>query len=255
MVQVMRTQRYSTYAFSAFVAMHLTNTSIIPLITQSVAKSESYLLLTRPYYQNRPFEPLLIGIPLVVHIASGLGLRLIRRRSAGKRFASSADKLSLSERKKLWPPVSVISATGFASIFLVQGHAIINRAVPLWTEGSSANVGLEYVAHGISKHPVLARVGFAALVWTAVFHMTWGWAKWLGWTPQQVTSAVVKEGQSVEAVKNRRWYTINGVMIGTVALWMAGAMGVVGRNGPAVGWVAAVYDGMYENIPIFGRWY
>src|SRR3978361_1016318 len=46
-----RIQKYSSYAFTAFGLAHITNTSIIPLITRSVPESERYLLLTRPYYQ------------------------------------------------------------------------------------------------------------------------------------------------------------------------------------------------------------
>lgn len=40
-------QKYSTYLFSAFAGAHIANTSIIPLVTQSVPASESFLLLTR----------------------------------------------------------------------------------------------------------------------------------------------------------------------------------------------------------------
>ena len=47
-----RIQRYSSYTFSAFLAAHVTNTSLIPLLTRSVQSSDAYLLLTRPYYRE-----------------------------------------------------------------------------------------------------------------------------------------------------------------------------------------------------------
>jgi hypothetical protein len=147
--------------------------------------------------------------------------------------------------------VSLVSAAGFASLGLVAGHALINRAVPLWTEGSSANVGLEYVAHGIAKHPVVSVIGLSALVTTVVFHMTWGWARWLSLTPEQVTQTGV-DGQ---LAKKRRWYSVNGTALGVVLLWLAGGLGVIGRHGPAEGWLAGVYDGVYRNIPVIGKWY
>jgi hypothetical protein len=249
---LLRSQRYSTYAFSIFAAMHVTNTSLIPLITQNVPASESYLLLFRPYYQNRPFEPLLIGIPLVVHVASGLGLRLLRRQAAGKRYGTGATR---QERRDLWPPLSYISVTGIASAWLVLGHAVINRAVPLWIEGSSANVGLEYVSHGIARHPFIATLGFSTLVTTAVFHMTWGWAKWLNLTPQQVTNSNIDEGQTVELVRKKRFYLVTGTALGITTIWLAGALGVVGRHGEATGWLGAVYDGVYRNVPVLGRYF
>lgn len=46
-----RIQRYSSYAFTVFGAMHIANTSLIPLFTRSVSGAESFLLLTRPYYR------------------------------------------------------------------------------------------------------------------------------------------------------------------------------------------------------------
>jgi Protein of unknown function (DUF1691) len=249
---VIRTQKYSTYAFSVFSLMHIANTSIIPLITRSVPQSESYLLLTRPYYQNRPFEPLLIGIPLVLHVGSGLALRLLRRQQAGRRYGTYSSR---QDRRKLWPPLSLISASGLASMWLVGGHAVINRVVPLWTEGSSANVGLEYVAHGVAKHPIAATLGFTVLVGTAVWHMTWGWAKWLGLTPNQVVSSKLREGEHLQLVQKKRWYLVNGTALALSLLWLAGGVGVVGRHGEAEGWLAGVYDGVYRNIPILGNWY
>lgn len=131
------------------------------------------------------------------------------------------------------------------------GHAIVNRLVPLWIEGSSANVGLEYVSHGFAKHPLSATAGFTALVGVTVFHMTWGFAKWLGWTPSQVVAA----GSESTLRRKKRWYMINGAALMGTLFWLAGGLGVVGRGGKTVGWQAGVYDSMYKQIPLFGRWY
>ena len=71
--------------------MQITNTSIIPSITQSVPASEPYLLLTRPYYQGIPFEPLLIIIPAYAHVLSGLTIRILRRNLNAKRYGDPAE--------------------------------------------------------------------------------------------------------------------------------------------------------------------
>lgn len=133
---------------------------------------------------------------------------------------------------------------------LVLGHAFINRVIPLWYEGGSANVGLEYVSHGFAKHPIISCAGFTVLVGVTSWHVVWGWAKWLGLTPAQVTSY----GQQGQARKKRRFYMINGAAFALASLWLAGGLGVVGRGGEATGWLGREYDELYRRIPIIGQW-
>ncbi|KAK8172158.1 hypothetical protein BKA80DRAFT_195371, partial [Phyllosticta citrichinensis] len=244
-----RIQKYSSYAFTLFAAAHITNTSLIPLTTRSLPASDTYLLLTRPYYQDFPFEQLLVIAPLALHILSGLALRLYRRRQTVRRYAGEAS--TRSERRRVpWPAVSGTSALGFASTALVGGHALVNRGVPLLVEGSSAGIGLEYVSHGFARHPVLSFVGFGALVSVAVWHGVWGAAKWNGWTPAQL----VRPGYEGEIRRKRRWYVINGIAAALAGLWMAGGLGVVGQGGAATGWVARDYDNLFKSIPLVGQW-
>ena len=87
-----RIQRYSSYVFTAYGVAHMVNTSIIPLITRSVPESNRYLLLTRPYYQGIPAEPLLIIAPLWAHVISGVALRIVRRNLNAKRYGDSGEK-------------------------------------------------------------------------------------------------------------------------------------------------------------------
>jgi hypothetical protein len=245
LLPVTRIQRYSSYAFTLFGAFHITNTSLIPLITQSVPDADNYLLLTRPYYQSLPFEPLLITGALGLHLSSGVALRLFRRRHQIHRYGAD----TFSERRQIkWPPVSFTSMTGYILAPLVVGHAFVNRVLPLLYEGGSANVGLEYVSHGFAKHPVVSFVGFSVLVAVGSWHMTWGWAKWLGLTPQQAKSW----SSDALLVKKRRFYLVNGAAAALAGLWLAGGLGVVGRGGEATGWLAKEYDFLYSKIPIVG---
>lgn len=242
---VTRIQRYSSYAFTVFAAFHIANTSLIPLATRSVAAADTYLLLTRPYYQSLPFEPLLITGALGLHISSGLALRLFRRRQQVHRYGAE----SLRERRQIpWPAVSWTSATGYALIPLVFGHALINRGLPLLYEGGSANVGLEYVAHGFARHPAISAVGFTALVAVGAWHMVTGWARWMSWLPSQVSAW----SGDIQLVRKRRAYLVNGAAAALVAIWLAGGLGVVGRGGEATGWLAKEYDFLYSKIPLVG---
>ncbi|MCJ1316919.1 hypothetical protein MMC15_002240 [Xylographa vitiligo] len=245
---LLRTQRYSSYAFTAFLTAHITNVSLIPLLTRSLPASDTYLLLTRPYYQSPLAEPLLVIAPLAVHILSGVTLRLYRRRQTALRYGaeSRADRRTLA-----WPKLSGTSALGYVLTPLVLGHAFVNRVLPLWVEGGSSSVGLQYVAHGFAKDPWVASVGYTVLVAAGSWHVVWGWGKWLGWTPEEVGWEVEER----ERGKRRRWWVMNGVAAVVAGLWMAGGLGVVGRGGEMGGWLGRQYDGLYRRIPILGRRY
>ncbi|KAF7909556.1 uncharacterized protein EAF01_003274 [Botrytis porri] len=240
-----RIQRYSSYAFSVFSALHITNTSIIPLITRSVPASEKYLLLTRPYYQSFPLEPLLIGLPLAAHITSGFALRLYRRRVSEERYSSHQPSSSLSYfsflSPKFWPSISYTSISGYVLAPLVASHMFVNRVIPLVHEGGSSGVGLGYVAHGFAKHPVISWTTYVALVGFGAGHMVWGTAKWLGLLPR-----------GTERERRRRWWSLNGI-VGLVSLiWYAGGLGVIARGGAETGWVGSGYDALYQKIPLLG---
>ncbi|KAI9745087.1 MAG: hypothetical protein M1818_001365 [Claussenomyces sp. TS43310] len=242
-----RLQRYSSYAFTIFASFHITNTAILPLITQSVPSSESYLLLTRPYYQSTFGEPLLIILPLFTHIVAGLVLRIHRRNASISRYGAAdlSAAARLATKTHVWPPISTISICGYILTPLVLGHAFVNRILPWWIDGGSSGVGLGYVSHGFAKHPAISWTGYTALVAVASGHIVWGWAKWLDWTP-------VGRGQLSSSGKRgkRRWWAINGIAGLIAAVWMAGGLGIVGRGGKGVGWEAKAWDELYSRIPL-----
>ena len=222
--------------------------------------SEPYLLLTRPYYQGLPFEPLLVIVPLWAHVLSGLAIRIYRRNLNARRYGDP-DSRRLSYQKAtaaavvknesaFWPAVSGISKLGFLLAPLLVGHVAINRAIPQQVEGGASNVNLSYVSHAFAKHPAISFTGFAALITIGCWHVTWGWAKWWGFTPEQTTEL----GSERNLAKKRRWYTINGIAAAVAGLWFAGSFGVVARGGAAAGWLGRQYDEMYRLIPIVGRW-
>ena len=246
-----RIQKYSSYVFTAFAGAHIVNTSIIPLVTRSVPESERYLLLTRPYYQAIPAEPLLIIIPLWAHVISGVALRVYRRNLNAKRYGDEEGRAKPSFfSSQFWPKVSGISKLGYPFVYLLVGHVFINRAIPNQLPGGSSNVNLSYVSHAFAKHPAISYAGFAALLTVGCFHITWGWAQWLGLTPNQVKVS----GPERQVWKKRRWYIINGLAAAVTGLWMAGGFGVIGRAGEAPGYVGRMYDEMYRRIPLVGEW-
>ena len=242
---VSRIHRYSSYAFGIYTAFHITNTSIIPLNAHSLVDANRSLLLTRPYYQSFLAEPLLVGIPLVAHITSGIALRLYRRRKALQRYGAE----TTSDRRTIpWPALSGTSALGYALLPFAAFHVWTTRLLPLYAHGDSSLINLSYISHGFALHPVISFTGFTALVSVASWHFVWGAAKCMGLAPSQVSSLEPQKA----LVRKRRWYGINAASAMVAGVWLAGGLGVVGRDGKVVGWIGKEYDELYRYIPFLG---
>lgn len=247
---VSRVQRYSSYVFAGFLGMHITNTSLIPLATRSIPASDSYLLLTRPYYQSPLFEPLVVLAPAALHVASGLGLRLLRRRQNLRWYGG--EHLERAERRSIsWPKVSGTSALGMLLAPAILAHGFVNRAIPLKLEGGSSGIGLGYVAHGFAKHPWLMTAAYVPLIGIAALHVVWGSATWLGLAPGLVRGV---DAQDRKIKHNRRWWATNALAALVAGLWAAGGLGVVARGGLAGGWQGKHWDAMYRHIPLVGSY-
>ncbi|KAK0725797.1 hypothetical protein B0H67DRAFT_532198 [Lasiosphaeris hirsuta] len=251
-----RVQRYSSYAFSVFASLHFATTSLIPLIARSVPASESYLLLAREIYQTPLSEPLLVGLPVLVHVGSGIVLRLLRRSGNIRRYYGGGGGHPISTLRDGWPPFSYIAASGYGFAVSLAAHVFVNRGLPLAVERDSANIGLAYVAHGFVRHPVTSWVAYGALLGLGCGHMVWGWAKWFGfaqgagWKLERWTGNATVDRQARKR-RRRRLLLINAVAVAAAVGWAAGGLGVVARGGETLGWVGKLYDGLYAEIPGF----
>lgn len=217
--------------------------------------SESYLLLAREIYQTPLSEPLLVLLPVAAHVASGVAVRLLRRAQNLRRYGERGYHRRSGTSSSPWPPLSWISCSGYALLVAVAAHVGVNRALPLAVEGDSANVGLAYVSHGFVRHPVVAWAAYGALLAAACGHVVWGWARWFGVSQRAGWRAPAPTGNArvdreVKRRRRRVWWAVNGVVAVVAGLWAAGGLGVVARGGPAEGWVAKVYDGLFDRIPL-----
>ena len=240
-------QQYSVIPPAVYLTMHYTNTALIPLFTQSLQTSDKLLLLTRPYYQSFPLEPLLIFVPIVTHVASGITLRVYRRRQNAKRHGAYTHK----DRQTIpWPKLSLTSALGYALYPMMAAHVLVNRITPQNVDGGSSSVGLRYFAHGIAKHPILTSIGYAGMLGVASWHFVTGGAKYL-----KLSSEYITDGGDYGAKRKRnRGWIINGVAALMAAAWIAGGLGVIGRGGSGQGWEAKHWDEIYRAVPGLGRW-
>ncbi|KAJ5152821.1 uncharacterized protein N7482_009299 [Penicillium canariense] len=256
-------QRYSTYPPTAFFILHFANTSLIPLITRSVPASEPYLLLTRPVYQAPGLEHLVLTVPILAHIISGIALRNIRGSRRARLYG--AETRAQRDLLSFWPKVSLQAKTGYFLAPLIGVHALINRVTPLRVEGGSSGVGLGYVAHGIARSPVFWNIFYLLFVTASVWHFVGGWATWMGWrvtTARKERSAkgslegYLGHAENQDRAKRQRkmWWMVNGIAAVGAALWLAGALGIVGRAGEGSGWEAQGWNEMYSQVPVIGDW-
>ncbi|KAF5135081.1 MDM10-complementing protein 1 [Metarhizium anisopliae] len=261
---VTRVQRYSSYATGVFTALHLANVSLIPAVTRSVAGSETYLLMTREIYQTPVAEPVLVALPVALHVGAGLALRLLRRWQNMERYGGGTPGMYALHRMRealsgkgaggavrLWPPLTYISMSGYALALFYGAHVFMNRVVPLAVEGDSSNIGLAYVAHGFARHPVTSRLAYLGLLATASGHMVWGLARWFGMAPSTEGwrgRGSVAVDKKTRTQRRRKWLSVHGVAAGLAALWAIGGLGVVARGGLADGWVGKVYDGLFASV-------
>ena len=262
-MSVVALQRYSTYPPTVFFGLHFANTSLIPLITRSVSDSENYLLLTRPFYQSPSLEHVVLTAPILIHIVSGIALRNIRSRRRARLYGAEtrSQRYSLS----FWPRMSLQSQLGYLLVPLLGAHALVNRVMPVILDGGSSGVGLGYVAHGFARSPVFWNTFYAAFVTAGVWHIVGGWAAWMGWKVTTVRKERGKLGSieyglgqtedSLVAKKQKksRWLVSGTIAVGT-AVWLAGALGIIGRGGQGSGWEASGWNKIYSQVPVIGAW-
>ncbi|KAM0425012.1 hypothetical protein ACHAPT_009813 [Fusarium lateritium] len=261
---LMRIQKFSSYAMGLFTSLHLANVSLIPAITRSVAGSETYLLMTREIYQTSLTEPILVALPVIAHVGSGIALRLLRRSQNMKRYGAATPGMYALHRSRteledskgansasLWPALSNISISGYVFTAFFTAHVFVNRFLPLHVEGDSSNIGLAYIAHGFARHPAVAWFSYIGLLGVGCSHMIWGQAKWFGLAPSTKTiwgPGSVTVDKRVKKQRRRRWLALHGVAASFVALWAVGGLGVVARGGLTEGWIGRVYDDIFSAV-------
>ncbi|PYI01267.1 N2,N2-dimethylguanosine tRNA methyltransferase [Aspergillus sclerotiicarbonarius CBS 121057] len=247
-----------------FLALHWANTSLIPLATRSVPDSENFLLLTRPIYQSPSLEHLVLTVPVLIHIASGVALRNIRaaRRARLYGVESRSQRSSL----KFWPRMSLQARLGYSLVPLLGAHVLVNRITPLVVDGGSSGVGLGYVAHGFARVPVLWNFYYMLFVAVGAWHFIGGWASWMGWRVTTVRKEQDRKKGSLEGYlgyseseqrvrrQKKMWWTVNGIAAVGASIWLAGALGIIGRAGQGYGWEANGWNEIYSQVPVIGGW-
>lgn len=155
-------------------------------------------------YQHPVIEPVLIYLPLTVHIVASL----LRRRLYPRSFPPKPNSHSIS---------------GFLLTPLALLHIFVHRIVPKSSRPpisslSPAELDLSYVGHAVAKWPWISTVTYGALVALGVWHTVGGLAiisRRSGWARATVSTEPEVEGEPERTAKPAK-------KTSTMASWRAG---------------------------------
>lgn len=218
--ELARIHRYSAYAFTSFLGLHWSTTGLIPLF-EGREGGDRAILLARVAYQHAVCEKVLLAAA-GGHVLSGIGLRLIRMSIHREWYGRARHAIT---------SMSSTSATGYALSAIVACHVILNRLIPLYLEGDSSDVGLNYVAHGFARHKALSVVFYASLVSVGVYHVSTGFQRFLKMDVSKRT---------------RRGLVVAWSSVGLA--WLGSALLVIGRPVNAAPGLIAKYNRWYRCL-------
>jgi hypothetical protein len=226
-----RTQKYSSYAFLSFLGVHAATTAVSPLLL-GVDSANATLLLARTYfYQSSPWVELaLIPGSLALHVASGVGLRVYRHFSQKERYGGSIPPALSMWR---WRNISGVSRAGWVAAPGVVAHAALMRLVPLWVDGDSSQVGLEYFAYGFWMGKWGKWVGaafYGVFIGSMSYHVVYGLAKY--WNVPE----------------KRRRKLLGAAALASAVVWLAGMGRVVLEAEKVGGYLGRHYEGLYRTF-------
>ncbi|KAK6454220.1 uncharacterized protein RJT20DRAFT_136585 [Scheffersomyces xylosifermentans] len=208
---LIRVQKYSAYGFATFVGIHLTSVVIVPVIPllPSETKQEIFEMARAVYLSIPQVENILILGSSLLHVASGIGIRIIRSILYNQRHSKEHRKnkqefiitddyrddiglggitnmLGLGYRKS-WVSkylgLSPLTVAGYCLVPLLLVHYLKFRYIPCSVEGDSSLINLDYISYYLKVSPqgkigdFINFWGLASMVWIGTYHMVNGWLK------------------------------------------------------------------------------
>ncbi|PVG02195.1 hypothetical protein CPB86DRAFT_780627 [Serendipita vermifera] len=171
-----RLQRYSAPFLSVFLGIHLA--APIAALFGGSELSTKVMLLGREYYQGKYTEPLLLFVPLGIHVGSSVTRRFI-----------------LGQPRK----PSLIQITAYTALFAVPLHIWAHRIVPSdptppISSFSPSEMSFEFIKAGFANYPILAAISYPFLAAVVAFHAAEGAAILTRWFTGSAPSRRVRRG-------------------------------------------------------------
>ncbi|CUM63037.1 uncharacterized protein PRCAT00000600001 [Priceomyces carsonii] len=210
LLYLLKIQKYSAYTFTGFLGLHLTSVVIVPGLFAPLSIAQDVFEMSRAVYQSVPnFENIAIIGSSMLHVISGIGIRLIRAKlrqnKTHKNPAVMEPIITDTERddiglggitaliglgyKKSWiatkfPTLTPLSFSGYCLLPLVGYHFFKFRYLPVSIDGDSSLINLEYISYYLT-HSSLKNLGnrinyfmIVMLLWVMSYHSVSGLLKY-----------------------------------------------------------------------------
>lgn len=161
--KVRRTQRLSAYAFTSFLAIHVTTTGLLPLVVPPDAVENS-LMISRVFYQNPVIEPILIFGSVTSHVLSGVVLRAL----SGTFHSGDSSGRPWSRH------FTAVQLTGYLLCPFLLTHVLMLRILPTYMFGGSEGFGLKFLGHGFMRLKGFSWTVYGTLLALSSYHVYFG---------------------------------------------------------------------------------
>lgn len=161
-------QKYSAYGFLGFFGLHITSTVFAPGLGLNLDRCQDLFEMCRNLYLGPLFEYSAIYATAGLHVAAGVGIRLLGGKSRPKRSRFNEIIIKDGERddiglggvgtllglgfKKSWistkvPSLTPLTFSGYIMLGALGYHFFKMKVAPSLVDGDSSLVTLRYVTH------------------------------------------------------------------------------------------------------------
>ncbi|WWD16412.1 hypothetical protein CI109_100838 [Kwoniella shandongensis] len=237
------TQNTSALVFSVFLVPHLA--SPIVAVVGGLEGADKTMMIARDLYL--PLEPVLIYLPLALHLLSSVTRRLV--------LLSSSTSTS-SFRSRL--PRQIHQILGYPLAILVSTHILTHRLIPSLSTPPISNLspselGWEFVGYNLRYTSAWATYLF--LIGAGVWHSTVGGMKIVSWLrgPKSSPSKAVAEVDQKEkkevkrTVSWRRKLGLRGLVVAFLGVISIGLARVSADTGPISSVMLKRYDAVFAQ--------
>ncbi|KAK6464327.1 hypothetical protein DFJ63DRAFT_68360 [Scheffersomyces coipomensis] len=207
-----KVQKYSAYTFGTFVGIHLTSVIIVPILPIDHDIKQEIFEMGRNIYHGIPqFENIVIFGSSIVHVLSGITIRLLRMRSRPKiikknKVISNNDEFHIIDDtrddiglggitnflglgyKKSWVSktlgISPLNFSGYLLIPHLLYHMYKFRLIPLMIDNDSSLINLNYIMYYLNVEnieyvqPYVNILGLSLLTYIGIYHFINGLCKY-----------------------------------------------------------------------------
>lgn len=203
-----KVQKYSAYGFLAFFGLHVSSTIVVPGLGINIAKSQEVFEMTRAIYLSPLFEYPIVHGCAIVHVASGVLMRVLRLIYSPKKNRVLSERAIIinDERrddiglggigsilgfgfKKSWisstvPSLTPLTFSGYVMATVLSYHMWKMKWAPILVDGDNSLISLNYITHYLSRHvngSAWAAFNFGMLgllLWVSFYHMVSGLFKY-----------------------------------------------------------------------------